>query len=268
MPTTAKRGRPAKKTTEAPVQEAKKFSVRQDLSKENEIKEYRLIRGGGAVHLMSSADVTVYDKKSDQVRAIRYCPSETSIYKDEQSENAIRQPVIFADKRIFVRPDQPNLRNYLDLHPGNRANGGGEFYLVNKQKKAAVDVDKEFVLADAISLVRTKELDDLLAVAAAYGINVDRNVAEIRHDLIVAAKKNPAKFIKSFDNPEVLMKAKLRMASKYGIIDLSQSGVRWKDSGSLIVSVPAGKAPLDVMLRFCLTEAGAPTVEELDRQLQ
>ena len=267
MPTTAKRGRPAKKTTEAPVQEAKKFSVKQNID-DNAIREYKLVKGGGAVFLMGGRNITVYDKKTDSVRPIRYCQSESSIYKEEQSDSAIRTPIIFNNKRLFVRPDQPNLRNFLDVHPGNVANGGSVFYLDNKEKKAEVNVDKEFVLADAISLVRTKEVDELLAVAASYGVNVDRKLNEIKHDLIVLAKKNPSKFIKSFDNPEVLMKAKIRLANKYGIINLHADAVRWSDTGRIIISVPAGKNALDVMLRFCLTEAGAPTVEELDRQLQ
>ena len=102
-----------------------------------------------------------------------------------------------------------------------------------------MDVDKEFVMADAIILVKEKPFEDLLSVAASLGFNVDRQAAEIKHDLLMFAKKSPAQFIKMFDNPEVTMKAKIRMAIKYGIIDAARSGVRWKDSGTLIVSVPA-----------------------------
>lgn len=218
--------------------------------------------------MMHQRGITVYDKKMDTIREIRYCPNEPSVYRDEQSENAVRGSVVFADGALFVRADQPNLREYMNLHPGNKTNGGKEFYLVNKQQKAKVDVDKEFLQADAIMMIRQKPFEDLLAVAAAMGVNVDRASSEIKHDLLMIAKKNPESFIKSFDNPEVTMKAKIRMASKYGIINLGKSGVRWTDTNNLIVSVPAGKDPLDVMLRFCLTEAGTPTVEELDRQLQ
>jgi hypothetical protein len=269
--TTAKRGRPAK-TTEPAVQEqptvsTPKFQVRQKIE-ENRTLEYNLTKGGGAVYMMHQRGVTIYDSKKDTIREIRYCPNEASIYRDEQSDNAVRKSVVFADGRLFIRPDQPNLKEYMSVHPGNTANGGSDFYLVDKQKKAKVDVDKEFLQADAIMMIRQKPFEDLLAVAAAMGVNVDREASEIKHDLLMIAKKNPENFIKSFDNPEVTMKAKIRMASKYGIINLGRDGVRWTDTNKLIVSVPAGKDPLDVMLRFCLTEAGTPTVEELDRQLQ
>ena len=175
---------------------------------------------------------------------------------------------MFVEGRLFVRPDQPNLAEYLSLHPGNKANGGNTFYLVDEAKEKNIDLNKEYLVVDAISMIRTKQLDELLAVATALNINIDRNVDEIKHDLLVFAKKNPKSFIDSFDNPIVEMKAMLRQASKYQIIKLSDDGVRWFDTGKLILSVPAGKDPLDVMMRWCLTETAAPVVAEIEKQLR
>ena len=63
------------------------------------------------------------------------------------------------------------------------------------------------------------------------------------------------------------MKTKLKMADKYQIIKLSSDGVKWYDTNKLIVSVPAGKDPLDVFVRYCLTDVAAPIVDEIDKQL-
>ena len=258
MTTQVKRGRPPKKAVEqAPAK--KKFTVKQNINT-NATLEFKLLNGSQAVFMMQQKNITVYDKDQDTVRQIRYCPN-------EQGANAVRQSIIFNDGRIFVTPDKPNLREYLQTHPDNRANGGKLFYQVDKQKKATVDVNKEFATADAVLMVKEKPYEDLLSVAASLGFNVDRQAAEIKHDLLMYAKKNPSEFIRMFDNPEVTMKAKIRMAMKYGIIEVSQGGARWVDTNKLIVSVPAGRNGVDVLLRFLLTEAGAPTVEELDRQL-
>ena len=35
----------------------------------------------------------------------------------------------------------------------------------------------------------------------------------------------------------------------------------------MIVSVPAGQEPIDVMVRFCLTERGAPVLDDLESKL-
>mgnify|MGYP006969383710 FL=1 len=259
--TQAKRGRPAKAK-----EQPKKFSVKQDL-KENGVQEYVLKSGKGAVYMMHQKNISHFDTESGMSRQIRYCTSEHSVFVDEQSEKAVRKSVVFADGRLLVRPDQPNLAEFMRLHPGNTANGGTIFSIVDKKKKAEVDVDKEFAVADAIIMIKEKSFEDLLSVAASIGINVDRQAAEIKHDLLMYAKKNPTQFIKMFDNPEVTMKAKIRMAMKYGIIEIRKGAARWKDTNGMIVSVPEGKDGVDVLLRFLLTEAGAPTAEELDRQL-
>lgn len=270
--TTTKRGpgRPAKTTTAKPASKAVTSKPKTQIKRQektNEILEYTTLRKRGAIHLMKQAGVTVHDKEQDRLRAIRYCPSEGSIFVDEQSEFAVKQAIVFNEGRLFVRPDQPNLRDYMNAHPGNVANGGNLFKLENKEQKAEIKVDQEFLLADAVSLVRDKDLNDLLGVAVALGMNVDRPVNEIKHDLLVYAKKSPQKFIDSFDNPVVEMKAKIRQAAKYQIIKLEPSGVKWFDSNQLIVSVPAGKNPLDVFVRYCLTEAAVPVVEEIEKQL-
>jgi len=269
--TTEKRGpgRPATKkaTTPKPTPQAsKKLQIKRNQSKDV-VREYKTIRKVGATFMMQQKGVTVYDKELNKVREIRYCPNEPSIWRDEQSDNASRRSVVFAEGRMFVRPDQPNLMDFMDAHPGNKANGGSLFELVNKEKKSEVKVEKEFMVADAVTMVRDKDLNDLLGVAVSLAIDVDRPVSEIKHDLLVFAKKNPKKFMESFDNPVVEMKAKIKQATKYQIIKLDSDGVKWYDTNKLILSVPVGKDATDTFVRYCLTEAAVPVVEEIEKQL-
>jgi|5_EtaG_2_1085323.scaffolds.fasta_scaffold00683_15 hypothetical protein len=271
---TPKRGRPAKaKETAAatPKPAAKKQTPppsRPKIKREekpNEILEYRLLKKSGAVFLMSQKNVTVVE--DGKLREIRYCPNEPSIYRDEQDDKSVRKPVIFLEGAIFVRPDQPNLAEYLQAHPENRKNGGDRFYLYREEKVSEQKLEKEFEVHDAISLIRSKDLDDLLSVAISFSINIDRPVNEIKHDLMVAAKKNPSKFISAFDNPIVEMKSKMTQAKKYQVIKVREDGIFWYDTNKLIIAVPAGKDAMDVFVRHCMTEAAAPTVAEIERQL-
>jgi hypothetical protein len=238
--------------------------------KRNEVKyearEFKSLQSSGTFMLMQSG-VTVYDEEKDMVREIRYCERENSIWKDEQAPNSVKTPVIFRMGRLFVPKTKPNLMKFLKVHPGNKANGGSSFEIIDEMKKKSVNIDQEFLVNDAINLLRTKDLDDLLSVAAAYNMDVDRPVAEIKHDLLLKAKKDPSGFINSFDNPSVAMKAKLRMAQKYNIIKMDKDAIRWFDTNRMIISVPAGQDPVDVFTRYCLTEVAVPVVEEIDRQL-
>ena len=270
---TPKRGRPAKaKDAAATTKPAAKKQTpppskpkvrRQE--KKSTIKEYRLSKKSGATFLMQQKNVTTIS--DGKVREIRYCPAEPSVFRDEQSEKSTRKAIIFTDGRLFVRPDQPNLADYLDVHPDNVANGGNRFFLVDERKTTEEKLNKEFVEHDAISLIRTKTLDELLSVAISLNMDIDRPVSEIKHDLMIFAKKRPRVFIDSFDNPTVEMKTKVSQASKYQIINLKENGVFWYDTNKMIISVPAGKDPMDTFVRWCMTESAAPTVAEIDRQL-
>ena len=118
----------------APAAPAKKKAPIRRKEKVNEHKEYQIVRGGGIVYMLPQKGVTIYDKETDSVREIRYCPNEQSIFRDEQSDNARRESVAFRDGRLFVPKEKPNLRKFIEAHPQNQANGGSVFREINKKK--------------------------------------------------------------------------------------------------------------------------------------
>jgi hypothetical protein len=54
----------------------------------------------------------------------------------------------------------------------------------------------------------------------------------------------------------------------YQVIKLDDDYVRWFDTNKVIISVPAGQDPTDVMVRYCMTEAGAAVFAEIERQTE
>jgi hypothetical protein len=230
-------------------------------------KVYEIPQGGGIVFKLKS-EVTVYDQNTNMVRAIRYCPGEPSIYKDEQSNNARRQHIMFRDSLLAVPQSQPNLMAFLDVHPDNTANGGNVFKLVDRSVDSEQEVENEFLTHDAVALVRTKDSDEILAVAVALGINIEQKMIEIRRELLREAKANPKEFIGMFDDPRVKTRSAVIQAMDFQILAGKPDGVYWFDSGRLIISVPAGQDPTDIMVRFCLTEKGASVYEEIVSRLE
>jgi hypothetical protein len=231
------------------VTEAKKKPV---IRREEELKttaEYEIPSRAGVVFMLPQKGITVYDKEQDTVREMRYCPNEPSIWVDEQSDNAIKETVAFREGKIFVAKEKPNLKKFLDLHPMNISNGGKVFREVNKKRDAEMELQKEFKLNEAIALV-------------------NQPTTEIRYNLLNIAKKNPKEFIESFDSPQVTTRASIQQAADYQIINVKDNGCYWFDSNSLIVSVPVGQDPMDVMVRFCLTERGATVLSDIEDRLE
>jgi len=269
-------GRPkAQKTEETVVMETPTKSPPKNKApkirrKESKIShcEYEIPRHGGIVFLLPQKGVTIYDKDVDTVREIRYCPNEPSIYVDEQSDNALKEAVAFRNSRIFVPKEKPNLRKFLDTHPSNMENGGSVFKKIDTSHDAEKELEKEFLLSDAVSIVRDRDINDLLSIAIYFGININTPVAEIRFNLLRIAKTKTEEFLSSLDSPQVTCRSTISQAGDYQILNVKNDGVYWFDSNKLIVSVPVGQDAVDTMVRFCLTEKGASTLSLIEDRLE
>ena len=227
---------------------------------------YETVSGGGIVYKIPS-ELTVFDNEAGKVRAIRYCPNEPSIFKDEQGEFARREHIIFRNKMLAVPHTKPNLKEFLDAHTGNVANGGTMFKVVDKAASAEEALDKEFAQHEAVSLVRNKSIDELLPVALYLSINVNQKNAEIKRELLMQAKAKPAQFIELFDNPKVKCRSAVMQAVDYQILKSKADGMYWFDTNRLIVSAPAGTSAADVATRFFLTDKGASAYERVLEEL-
>jgi len=267
-------GRPKKVQAEdmqvavAEAPKPKKKSVIKRKDNLSTVVEYEIQRGGGVAYMLPQKGVTVFDKENNTVREMRYCPNEPSIYVDEQSDNAIKESVIFREGRLFVPQNKPNLKYFLDNHPFNVGNGGHIFKLVDKKRDAEAELAKEFKASEAVVMVRDKDINDLLPIALYFKVNINTPTSEIRYNLLNIAKKKPQEFIEAFDSPQVQARSVIQQAKDYQIIGLKDDRCFWFDSKTMIVSVPAGQNPMDVMVRYCLTEKGASVLAELEQQLE
>ena len=275
--TTKTKAAPKAKETVAPVEVAAQevkptlASKKKRTIKRNESilqhAEYEIPKNAGIVYMLPQKGITVYDKEKDTVREMRYCPNEPSIWADEQGDNARKETVAFREGKLFVPKDKPNLRVFMDNHPMNMANGGKIFRQVDKKKDAENELAREFKLNEAISMVRDKDINELLPIALYFGININTPVTEIRYNLLNIAKKKTQEIIQSFDSPQVQTRSTIQQAKDYQIINVKSDGTYWFDSNRLIVSTPVGQDSMDVMVRFCLTEKGASVLSTLEDRL-
>ena len=268
-------GRPPKSAPKAAPQAApvstvstSKTKVKRNLVDDSKRdKVYTINKGGGIWYKLKQNNITIFDEETGRVRQLRYSPNEMSVWADEQSENIIREQVVFINKNILVQYTKPNLQKYLDLHPDNIANGGKVFHLVDTEKKATVELDQEFMALDAVGLVRDKSIDELLPVAMYLGIDTNQKNMEIKRELLREAKANPKRFIEMFDNPVVKVKSTIISAVDFQIVRADNDGLKWYDTNRLIVATPAGQDTIDIATRFCLSEKGAMVLEEIETQL-
>lgn len=253
---------------QAPAKQVKKSAPIKRKVEVPVTRVYQTVEGGGVVHMIQSKGVTIFDKETGNVREMRYCPNEPSIWRDEQSDNAKKQAVVFRNGSLVVPKEKPNLMAYLDLHPANQANGGNAFKLVDNKKDAEQNLAREFSVSEAIIAVRDKSIDELLPVAIYFGMDINRETSELRFDLLQKAKRDPEEFLSAFDSPIVKVRATVSQASSYQIISLKDDGAYWFDSNKMIVANPAGHDADDTLSRFLMTEKGATTLASLEERLE
>ena len=257
-------------TMEAPAKPEPLKKANRNVKRKEQVlyhAEYEIPKNAGIVYMLPQKGITVYDSDLDTVREMRYCPNEPSIWADEQGNNARKETVAFREGKLFVAKDKPNLRKFMDLHPMNIGNGGKIFKQVDKKKDAEVELEKEFLLSEAVTMVRDKDISELLPIALYFGVNINTAVTEIRYNLLNIAKKKTQEFIQSFDSPQVQVRSTIQQAKDYQLVNLKGDGCYWFDTNSLILSVPAGQDAMDVMVRFCVTEKGAPVLATLEERL-
>ena len=266
-----KRGRPSKNSETSPVAAAPKRSKPHQI-KRNVIKDadkpayYEAINGGGN-WLRVASKASIFHEETQRVREIRYCPQEHSAFTDEQSDKSNVEHVIFNNKSLFVTRDKPNLKAFMDLHPGNAANGGNVFRLHEAEAFSEKVVEDEFLIHDAISLIKTKSLEELLPLAMSLNLNINQKNIEIKRELVQQARRNPQKVLDTFGNPLVQARGTIRQGFDFQIVSDNKGAVVWHDTNKMILSVPVGQTAEEVLTRYSMTDAGASVLAEIERQL-
>ena len=230
-------------------------------------KVYTIVKGGKVWHKIRQENLTYFDESKGYPRAIKYYSNENTPFVDEQSGDGIREQIVFENGMLQVPYTKPNLAKYLDCHPDNIANGGKVFKIVVAEINAEKEVDKEFLLFEAVGLIKNKSIDELIPVALTLGINISQSNMEIKRELLIDAKKNPERFISMFDNPVVDVKSNVLTALDFQIIKKTTDGMFWFDNNRLICATPMGQDTVEVFTRFCLTDKGNDVYEEIKKQL-
>jgi hypothetical protein len=226
------------------------------------------------VSLIKAEDI-IFDPETGENRKIRYVPGETSIYADEQSENAkMREPISFNNGYLFVDHTNPTLKKYLSLCNANGSNPHRIksksiiFNVKDNEKSAQQKIEEVGSTMEAVQSALKMPVNELMGYAKVLGIKIDRSVDEVRWDMKIQAEKNPKGFLAGMNDPRTEMKQVLLMAQESGIISMKGKSVTWSASGNTICIPPVGIKPLDKMVDYCSQGEGEQVYAEIERRLQ
>ena len=99
----------AQKKKASPIQRDG-FKIKQN-NQETLTQVYETLNNKGGVLFSLRSEAEFFDKGSNKVRAIRYCPGEPSIYIDEQSPQSVRSHVLFVNKEYLPKVANGKMKN-------------------------------------------------------------------------------------------------------------------------------------------------------------
>jgi hypothetical protein len=224
--------------------------------------------------LVKNADI-IYDEETGTERNIRYLEGVSTIWEDEQEhlseqKKRSRPDIRFVNGYLRVPANKPSLLEFLmksNMNESNKNRMAGTkslYKLLDFQAEEDKNLEKAETRMQAMKIAMEAPLDMMIPHAKYLGVkftnnqNVERGDKAIRFDYLDVADKKPDMFIKTYNNPLVKIQYIVQKAAASGLVDTSsvKGQAIWGDSKSFIAQIPDGKAPIEFLSEFCLTEKG------------
>jgi hypothetical protein len=209
-----------------------------------------------------------FDEKTGKQREIRYATNQDSPLVDEQKGEVTMGHVRFRDGTLTVKKEQQNLQKLLSIyHPLK-----GKLYEEFSAKAEAEDeLDVLDLQIDALNAARHMDVDQaeaILRVEKGSKVN-DMSSKELKRDLLLFARSNPALFINLANDENVMLRNFAIRAQEVGIINLSQDQrtFTWGSNGRKLMNVPFDENPYSAFAAFLKTDEGVEIYKSIDKKL-
>lgn len=226
-------------------------------------------------------------KPLDYPRAIRHCPGQRSIFKDEQPAitdereiKALVEPIVFIKGFFKAEAHETITQEFLDNHPDN----GRIFKEVDEGAEAEEFVDTAELKMDAKHAVRTKIKEEggvevlrmiVVALTSDSAAASTMTPAQLKLALYDEIDNNVMRFtndngdITIFDDQDIVRGALAKMAFKAGVVEISGDGnnIIWESNKSVISLVPEGADHEEYLANYFGTKEGINVAREVKKRL-
>tara|TARA_Y100001963_G_scaffold82983_1_gene115007 strand:- start:608 stop:1342 length:735 start_codon:yes stop_codon:yes gene_type:complete len=236
-------------------------------------KSYRLLNDTAPLSYMLPTRHTKrfpilhFNEETGVNRELRYSPNQKSIYVDEQDENVILEAIIFEDGLLHVRKNNQVLQDFLTLHPLN----GVKFEEINKEKDAGKDVEVLNLEVDALVEARSLSLDQALEVGRVLFGNITKmSTSEIKRDILVFARREPAEFLNIISDPQLKFTSKVQGFFDEGVLVKRGKDIHFntKSNKKRMIVVPAGEDEIYIATSYLQSDEGAQALKLLEKTLK
>jgi len=210
-----------------------------------------------------------FDDNKGHQRELRYATNQKSCFVDEQSGPVTLDHIIFENGTLYVPKNKRNLQELLSLYHPHK----GRLYEEYDSIVEATDqLDLIKLEIDALNIANTMEVDKGEAILRVeQGSRVSTlSSKEIKRDILIFAKNNPALFIELCEDENVELRNFAIKATEANIIKLSpdQRIFSWGSNGRKLMTVPFEENPYSAMAAWLKTDEGVEVYKSIDKKLK
>lgn len=202
-------------------------------------------------------------------RSLRFASNQTSVFEDEQHGDVTLPAIIFKDGKLVIAKEQVLLQQFLSIyHPDLNK----EYEEFDPNKLAEAEIASEEEKLDAQNLVREMDIEDLEAIArvALDGSISDMTSKELRRDMLLYARKNPAEVMDLAQDENIKLRNLAVRAVEMGVIFIKDDNrtVCWNNkTKDKIVTVPYGENVYSALAAFFKTDDGLDVLQGITNKL-
>tara|TARA_R110001632_G_scaffold40260_2_gene100810 strand:- start:17608 stop:18405 length:798 start_codon:yes stop_codon:yes gene_type:complete len=209
-----------------------------------------------------------FDPDKGYEREMRYATNQKSIFVEEQEGQVTLKHIVFDKGVLIVKKEKRNLQEFLLKHPHKD--------VVFKEHDKVIIAEDDFEHLEeeieAMNMAYEMDIDHceaILRVEKGSAV-VKMSSKEIRRDLILFAKSNPALFIDLAEDENVQLRNFAIRAVEENIIGLANDNrsFTWKSNGRKLMNVPFDENPYSAMAAWFKTDEGLEVFRSIEKKFQ
>jgi len=218
-------------------------------------------------YLIRGSNIFWFDEEKGHERELKYTSNQRTPFVDEMKGDQRLEHIIFKNGSLHVPKNKTVLQKLLSLYHPHRDQLFEEYKPV---VKAALEVDLLELEVDALMAARNLDIDTAEAVMRVeMGSRVTEvSSKELKRDLLIFAKKNPALFLELVNDENVHLRNFGIKAREQGIIDLSddQRTFSWASTGRKLMTVPFEEHPYTALANWFKTDEGMEIFSNIEKR--
>jgi len=261
------------KETVVPVMENPKPKVKVEPKKPTwEIKDrtfYLTKNRSPLSYSIRSSNIHYFDEELGYERELKYTSNQKTAFVDEMKGDQRLEHIIFRNGALFVPKNKQTLQKLLCLYHPHK---GVLFY---EWKPTAIAVNEiEVIELEIEALNAAKDLDIDMAEAVMrveLGSKVsDMSSKELKRDLLLYAKRNPALFLELVNDDNVVLRNFGIKATEMNILKLSsdQRTFSWGSNDRKLMNVPFDEHPYSALAAWFKTDEGMEIYSNIEKRLK